>query len=371
MPAGLRVSRIEARLESQIASAASDFDADCRRAELAAYRARLGRFEQAREQAAALRGRYRARPNATISSWLHLLDGLTSHFSKTGSPARDSFLRARALSLAAGLTRIQALSAAWLAHLDYLRLDVPSMALHSREALRIAANDDHAARARAGLVLAQAFHLASRIDVATHWYESVRRHAMAEDDQATLGALMHNMSWLRAQQIRVSEWKNHAPTADEQHALLGAQSTANLDLMTGTTSLAALVPMLRAQIFTAGGHYAEALALYESDLEAALGQGMQRLQADLVADRAWCRAQLGQHAGALADADAAERCIDPKGQFDDRALAHRRLAQVHAALGDAANARRHDALAQQAWTGHVAVQRHILEALTGLEAPVA
>ena len=121
--------------------------------------------------------------------------------------------------------------------------------------------------------------------------------------------------------------------------------------------------MLRAQILTARGQYAEALVLYESNVKAAIREGMGRLQADLIADQAWCRVQLGQIQSALADALAAEACIDVNGQFDDRAMAHGRLAQVFSALGDIENATKHQESASKAWCGHSAVQANILQHL--------
>ena len=94
---------------------------------------------------------------------------------------------------------------------------------------------------------------------------------------------------------------------------------------------------------------------------------MGRLRSDMLANQAWCRVQLGQTQAAFSDALAAEAGIDVAGQFDDRAMAHGRLRQVFAALGDLESAKRHENLASQAWAGHSALQAEILKALGEIE----
>ena len=119
----LKPSRLLLRLEAEIAGARTQLDADCKRAERAVYLARVGRFDQARAEVAGLQEAYARSPNARISSWLHLVVGLVEHFRDMNPKARDSILRAFALSSSANLVEMQALSAAWLAQMDYLRGD--------------------------------------------------------------------------------------------------------------------------------------------------------------------------------------------------------------------------------------------------------
>ena len=356
-------SRLLLRLEAEIASATSPLDADCKRAERAAYLARLGRFEEARKVVEELHRRHGATPNARVSAWLHLVLGLVGHFSDMDSAARDRVLRAHALSTAADLIQLRALSAAWLAHMDYLQVNVASMVNRVSESLRLAVEDDHSTLSRACLVVAQAYHLAGRLDAALPWYGRARNHASVDGDEATLSALMHNMAWLRAQQLRVRGWTQSESARDEGHALLGAESVASFDSMIGSTSLSALIPVLRAQIYTARGQYGNALALYEINLNPAVQDGMARLHSDLMADQAWCRINLGQTKEARQDAIAAEALVDPKGQFDDRAMAHGRLAQVFAILGNAEKAAHHKDSALKAFAGHDALRSKILQLL--------
>jgi hypothetical protein len=363
-------SNVLVRLDAEISAARSSIEADSKRAERAAYLSRLGRAVEARHGLDEIRVKYVSHPNAEISSWLHLAEGLITHFNDMSPHARESILRAHALSSAANAPRVRALSAAWLAHMDYLQVKVGSMRRHALEALHFSSEEDHPVRSRVGLVIAQALHLADRLDLALPWYGSARSHASADEDEATLSALMHNMAWLRAQRLRAADCELVArPASEERYALLGVESTKNFDILIGSTSLAALVPMLRAQVLTVRGQYTEALALFETEMIPALRSGMARLQSDLLADQAWCHLKLQQRESALQLARTAEASIDRNGQFDDRALAHGRLAQTFLMLDLPEEANRNRALAEQAWAGHVLLQAEIVRSLEEMPPP--
>ena len=369
-------SRLLSRLDAEIAAATQPLAADGLRCERAAYLARLGDFDQATRELAAVRHFHQSRPNAAVSAWLSLADALVSHYRDMGPQARDKMKRAHAMSAAAGLQPLQALSAAWLAHLDYLRMDAPALARHAAEALKLASDDHHAARARANLVVAQSYHEGGRFDLARPWYDRAHRHATAEGDDATLSAMMWNMASLRVAAARQAEACAPAGAEDggraaSDHALLSAESTAQFDAMFGVRSLRALQPILRAQVCTLLGQTDAALTLYEEHLAAALGQGMATVEGSLRADRAWCRLRAGLAQGAHEDAAAAEASLAAPGLPGDRAPGHSRLVQVHEALGDFEAARRHAEFAARAWQDHRADQALLVSALDREFAAVA
>jgi hypothetical protein len=356
-------SRLLTRLDAEIAAARDPLQADLLRAERASHLARLGHGDEALADIAALHARYDAQPHAQMSCWLAVAEGLASHFRDMGAPAADKLRRAHALSAAAGLKPLQALSAAWLAHLHYLQLDVAATARCAHEALALAAPDHHAAQSRASLVMAQGLHFAGRIDLALPWYHRAREHANAEGDEATLSALMHNMAWLRAANIRKSALTGDGSHNEGEHALLAADSTWNFDLMLGATSLNSLVPLLRAQILVVEGDYATALGLFEGHIELAVKQGMARVRGSFLADLALCKVQVGQFDAARDDAVAAESGIDPNGKFDSRPFIRSTLARVFRALGDIESAERNEANSIREWADHAELQARFLETL--------
>lgn len=362
----MKPSRLLLRLEAGIGSAKSTLEADCLRAERAGYLARLGRFEEVRAELAALHERYDARPNVEISAWVNLVEGLVIHSREMGQAARDKVLRAYALSGAAGLVQMRALSAAWLAHMDFLVADIVSMARHADEALTVADESHNSARARASLVVAQGYHQGGRLDLALPWYFSARQHAISDGDDAMISALMHNMAWLRASNLRQEKLLGIRTVDENNYSLLSAQSTAHYDLMVGATNLQGHIPILQAKLLVLSGKPAEALDLFDEHLPTVVREGLGRLQADLIADRAWCRVQLGQTSEAKEDAILAEFNIDLHGQFDDRAFAHSRLAEVFSALGESEAEARHQRLADAAWQGYVEFQARLVTLLNGM-----
>ena len=358
-------SRLLSRLDAQITAASDPFAADCLRAERACYFARQGRFDEAKTVITTLRERYDARPRALMSAWLSLAEGLMSYFSDMGPLARDKVHRAYAISGAAGLVPMHALSAAWLAHLDFARFDIDSMALHVNQALKIAAPDQHSARSRASLVIGHALDTAGRLDLALPWYGRTRAHALGDGDDAAISALIHNMANDRLDCLRRSVLTGMPNPDSGRRAIIGNESTASFDRMVGASSLDALNLIRSARTYSLSGDPVRALAVYLQYGEVATGDGLElnRLNCELLSDQAWCRAQMDQREESLADALAAEACLIPETQIDDRAATHSRLALTYAALGDQSSASRHERLAVEAWKEFANAQNRIVSLL--------
>lgn len=360
----MTASRLLQRLDAEISSATTLLESDCKCAERAAYLARLGRFDEARAAMSELQARYVTAPHVEISIAINLAEGLISYFDNVGLDDTDKVQRAYALSVASGRGQSRAICAAWLAHWAYARLDMPVLASHVQEALAHADATNHAARARAFLVAAQALHLAGRLDLAKPWYDKSRICAIDRGDDVTVRAIVHNMAWLRMLMLRQAVLAGDGQAHAGEHARLSAESAQSLDLLAGDTSWRELQPMLKAQIASLQGDAGAALALYERHLPAAKEPA--RLQANLLADKAWCHAQASQRAEALGCADASLRSLSVETQIDDRAATHSRLAQAFDSLGDP-RAAAQAAAAELAWRQFSAVQAQAVDLLAGLD----
>ena len=236
----LTPSRLLQRLDAEIAAERDPLRADVKRAERAAYCARQGRGKEAQQALEEIRKRYDARPNVEVSAWVSLVESLLSYFGDMGPASIDKMRRARALSQAAGLTQLQALTSSWLAQMDYLRLDIASLSKNLSAALTLAQEGNHPAQARSALVMAQALHTAKRLDLALPWYERARKHATEDGDDATVSALMHNMAWIRTTNMR------NALLTGEPDDGQGCMSSLRPSQLGPTTRL----PTLRASIRT-------------------------------------------------------------------------------------------------------------------------
>lgn len=362
-------SRYLARLDEQIAAAGSTVDADCLRAEKAAYLARQGRREEAEGLITAVQLRYSGRPRAEISTRVNLAQAMIEHFGQMKPTARDRVLRAQALAAASGLNELDALSSAWLAQLDYGRNDFVSMERNLRRSLSLANSSSHLVLERAYMVAGQAFHFAGHYSLARPWYDACHRQITALGDDASLSALFHNTAWAHLVNLRHARFSPERRSVDEVLALMTADSTGAYDTLTSVASLQLLTPLLRAQLFSLTGRWMEALQLFEKELPDALGAGLGQWYPTMLADSAVCRVAVGDFDAARADAYESEARIDARGHPDDLGAVHARLASAFESLREPDRAAQHEVAAITAWQAHEARQELILRILSGL-API-
>ena len=357
-------SRLRSALDARIAKTRDPVHNACLRAERATLLARQGHLDEARAELAIIHSRYDGRPNAVVSAWVSLAEGLVAFYGDFSTSAREKMLRALALSSAVGDKSVRVLSAAWLAHMNYLEQDFEPMVRNLSLALTEAPPGDDTARARACLVMAQGYHWANRFELAQPWYGKARQHATNEGDETMLSALMHNMAWLHASQARRLAVSGATNREELRRVLLGAESTGHFDQRVGTASLRSLVPILRAHVLTLLDRYADALELFEAHLDSALAEGLGRIQCGMLAEIAWCRVNDGDLAGARRDALSVQGQIVESVQPDERAAAHGRLVQVFNALNDQAAAEHHCARADASWELHTQRQLRLITLLS-------
>lgn len=360
-------SRLLSALDARIAKTHDAIESACLRAERAALFARQGRLETARAELAALRAGFVRDPHPLTSAWASLAEGLVEYFEHLDPAARGKIARALALSSAFNATHVRALSAAWLAHMDYALQHFEPMVQHLAIARAEDVSEFNDARSRASLVTAQAYHWAERFDLALPWYTQARRYAADDGDEQTLSALMHNMGWLHAFNARRAAAEGDSP-GNLRQVLLGVDSSSNFSRRIGETSLASLAPALRAYVLALLGRHAEALALFDANLAPALDEGLARSRCAVLAEIAWCRVNAGDAQRALAEAQDAEAHIAACELPEDRAASHGRLAQFYAARGARAKAKQHRERAQDEWRTHAANQRRLVDLLASIEA---
>lgn len=344
----LLTSRLSKSLESKLAKTSNPIERACVRAEQAILLMRHGRLPEAREVLTELHAQAFQYPNPALGAWLHLSEGLMSYYTDFGSSALEKVLRAHAISRSADMKPMQALSAAWLAHIYFATHEVEAMAQYLTEALSLAESEHHSARSRASLVVAQSYHFADRMEQANHWYARARNHAHEQGDDATLSHLIYNMAALRTAQARRGDVTGQVG-GGEHGLLLGADSVQHYDAAVGGSALSELFHILRAQVLVVQGDFKAAQAMFEAHLPQVMSMGLARLGSSLLSDLAWCRVNNGQAEQALSQARQAEVELDTDCEIDDRALTHARLAQVYAKLGDVAASQRHAQSAEAAW----------------------
>jgi tetratricopeptide (TPR) repeat protein len=345
------VSRLIERLDGAIGSAAEPLRREYLKAERAGALARLGLLADARFALQGLRTQNQRHKDPLLGAWICLVDGQIDHFDTVAPHAQDKFRRALEGARSADNVPMQALASAWLATCAFNASDWAAVCACVSDALRLAEPDEHAARARAGLVLADAYRCSGDDTASQTWYLRARAHASADGDSSMISVMLHNISAMRSGQIALADAFGRADVEQARKALLEAESTANYDWGMGVASLSAMVPVIRAQLLMVLGRFEEASRLFEDHLDRARKEGMAYRSARLLADRAWCHVRAGRVSQALADAKAAEASAADQPDADDRAAAYARLARIHRhggrdGVADQLQARADDALAQ-------------------------
>jgi len=349
-------TRLIERLDAAIGAAAEPLQREYLKAERAGAIARLGLLSDARFTLAGLRAQNSRHKDTLLSAWISLVEGQIEHFDTVAPKAVNKFQSALELAETAGNAPMQALASAWLATCAFNADDVPAIARHVAAALKLAAPDDHAARARVGLVLADTYRCGGDDVKSQTWYLRARAHASADGDSSTISAMLHNISAMRASQIALADAFGRADLDLARKALLEAESTANYDWGTGVASLSTMVPVTRAQLLVTLSRFEEAVCLFDEHIDRARREGMARRGARLLADRAWCHVRLGRVAQALADTRAAEAGVKGQRDADDRAAAYARLARIHRHGGRDKTADALQAKADTALAEHEAAQ---------------
>lgn len=312
------------------------------RAERSVVLARLGELDLARKEVAALRAIPQADGNGVLHAWLWLAEGLIDFHENFGARARDRVHRSLALARSVRAPRIQALAAAWLAHLDFRAQDDASAVEHARLALQLASPDHHSARSRACILLAGIYQFAGREDLALPWYNQVRIHATKEGDSASLTSIAYNMAALRVIAVRLTALFGEHDNLAARRARLGTESSMFLDQSVRNRALNHHSPMQQAQILVVHHEFAAALALYDKHLADAMVQGLGSSQCLFEADRAWCLLELGRSDEALAAARTADSAFIGATELEEQTVAHGVLAQVYSRLGLAEQGNRHE-----------------------------
>ncbi|GAA0759251.1 hypothetical protein LRH25_01660 [Ideonella azotifigens] len=357
-------SRLIERLDAAIVSADDPVQRECLKAERAGALARHGLLADARFALAGLRTQSQRRRSARLSAWVWLVDGQIDHFEALAPKAKDKFRRSRELAMEAGDTAMQALASAWLASCSWNESSMTQMAGQLLETLQLAAPDHHSARARAGLVLADAYRFAGDDEASQVWYLKARTHASADGDGSMISALLHNISAMRSARIGLDDAFGHTDLDVAAKALLEAESTANYDWGAGAVALTAMVPIqLRAQLLVVLGRFDEAVALFDAYLGRARSEGMAYREPRFLADRAWCHVCSQRLAEGLRDARQAERGLASQFDADDWAATHARLARVFGACQLPDEAAVHQARAEESLALHKVHQQSMRETL--------
>jgi ATP/maltotriose-dependent transcriptional regulator MalT len=328
---------------------------------LALHFARQGESEHALTHIGEVRNRFGKALDAEVAVWLMLSEGVLRFSKGDLAASADRLKRSYGIACALPGSSARPVCAAWLAHTALNTRRFGEMGVLLKDALSLATEDDHQARARACLVVADAFHYAGRFDLARPWYEKARVHATSEGDEASVSAMLHNVAAFRTANVRLADALGTKLPEEARRASMEATSAAAYDHAIGTRSFNEFLPHVNEQLLIVDGKYREALdQLSRIDVS-----GLPtRVHAVHYADYATCALETGDAALARRLSQAALNALktlemDP----DDIAYVCCRLANVFAKTGDNERAIEMQSRGGVAMNAHRGIQAELLATL--------
>ena len=133
-----------------------------------------------------------------------LAEGLCLHFEELSPKARDRISRALLLGKAMGYKTIVSLAAAWKAHIEFQSGDFDAMVLSIQDSIANCTSNDLDAITRRSIVVCNCLMICGQRQAAMRWFDTARRAAVENGDQASIEALIYNKAaflttWLRAE----------------------------------------------------------------------------------------------------------------------------------------------------------------------------
>ena len=329
-------------------------------AEHAALLARHGFQDEAEAALAEVRRRHDTRPHPVLTPLVNLADGIVTHYTLGTAHSVQKMRRAHALARASRHAPTQALVSAWLAHCLWNQHDLDGALPHIREALALAAPDDHRARSRVGLVVAEIIALSGDTWTAERWFAVARGHAASAGDDATKSALAFNLLTVQALLLRdavLGGLKAVAPRRAELHEAI----SRNVDRALGV-QVDDLTLRVRATLMSLLDRPAESLALFEERRQLALASAPRsphHVEPVWQAHEAWSLARVGRVEEGAVRVLGAVAGLLPATHLDDVATVHTLAARV-LADADPAQAGHYRQLATAGWARYEAFQARCL-----------
>lgn len=303
---------------------------------------------------------------------LMLAEGIGYAYDGVTVKARDRVWRALHLSEAGADSTLRSIAQAWMSFLDYEANDYGGCAANAFGVLKPSANAPPHAQARASSVIGCAYQICGDSLKAKAWFDVARQRATSDGDALMTSSTIFNMAATRFSNVRLGHVCDPNRSQLDSTDMLFLSSSETYDWLKGYSVRGYLHVLMRAFANSAKGEYERAIC----DLDSYLRDSSKRDgRSDLLAlvEISWCHMKLSRLDPALTAAREAAQRIQESIDLDDLAVAHRRLADVFAALGDAAAATHHGDASRAALGAFRQHQQATLELLDayGVEPPTA
>lgn len=352
-------SRVIDNLDSRIRAATSETERSILLAQKALALARHSLIAEAR---LIIRDLRTANQNyeARLSAWIMFAEGVIEH-SETYDlqKSRDRIIRSHLVGQAANDPTLAGTAAAWLADLDFLHGRYHDSADYLQKAFAWSQSNDSEARSRASMVLGAAFYFAGEVAAAKTWIQAARSHAVCCGDIAMQNTILFNSSAFEVARLTLMDCIGDVNQTELRFAAMSAQSVQNLNTALGIMNQPSMIPVQKAELLTIQGEWALAIGAFDNHIEPLRSQGQSKWVSKYIAQRSWCKANIGDRVGARSDMmlalENAEGGTDP----DDLFVIHSRVGKSAQRIDDLGLAEVQRALAQQQLKIHTDHQKTV------------
>lgn len=270
-----------------------------------------------------------------LSGWIIFAEGLVEHFDRLdNTKSKNKFARALLLGQMANDTELAGAASAWMAFCEMIAGDIQAAIDHVIAAFEWSSPNSGEARGRASMVLADTFNWAGDTKAAKTWYKEARNHAIRDGDIAMQNVMLFNLAAFNVANLTFADCVTPAKSEDLGYIHLEVSSANNLNAALGIQTLSSLGPTMLAELNVVQRKWQDAITLFNSNIEEIEKDGQARIVPKLIAQRAWCKANFGDLAGAREDVDLAMSKIADCSDVDDLAVLHSRIAAAGKLLGD-------------------------------------
>ncbi|MEK8053493.1 hypothetical protein AACH10_24770 [Ideonella sp. DXS22W] len=324
---------------------------------ISVHRARQGQAEEAKALILRVRDTFGVELHHEIASWVMLAEGVGHYFKIEVKPGWERLRRAYALAVALKTKSALPWCSAWMGLIALENAKYEEMSKFLVETFEQSDEQDHHARGRASLILADTIHMAGNYQLARPWYERARRHATAEGDQATISAMLFNVAICRAANILVDDAFGEVPPSDLLRANMEVGSFTTYDFAVGAISFEESTPLVRGQLLLVGKKFPAASRL----LDCVQSDKLPKREFPLLQiSRAWSYANQSRPEEAWRLTSIAIEALTAGDDQDNLAYVYGRAKQIAERLERPQDAGRFAELGREHLANHRAIQRATL-----------
>ena len=296
--------------------------------------ARFSMIERAADEVRILR---EANPSyiPRVTAWIIFCEGLIQHFLRLNTKGTlERLSRSNAIAKAIQDVELNQACLAWIATAHFVDGRSGESIRALDELFGSATPIERGTLARAFLVLADLLSWSGHQIEAKSWYQAARANAVAYGDLSLQALIMLNSTSFEVGSLTMRDCLGlEIDNRSLRNASLSAASVSNLDQGIGQPYLDYFSPMLLAEVSVLEKNWVKAIELINRHIAGSNANGLIRLSAKHLAQRALANLRVGDRNAAINDCLSAEDALKFCEDTDDLAVIHSRLGLVYEEVG--------------------------------------